>query len=74
MSNITELAAFFPAGTPQPEQPATVKAVPFAPGETYEQALARQAERKQRIEQQLNRRAYMGGLSRNARKAQYDDL
>ena len=76
-TNLTELAAFFPAGAQQPAQATKVTAVSsrfVQPGDTIEQSLARQRENFARIEQQANRRAYMASLSRSARKAQYDDL
>lgn len=74
-TNLTELAAFFPAtGQAQPTKVTAVAPRFVQPGDTYEQSLARQRENFARIEQQANRRAYMAGLSRSARKAQYDDL
>lgn len=53
MTQLTELAEFFPVNQVAAAGPRIVVSVPMQEGETYDQALARQKERTLRIQAQI---------------------
>lgn len=59
-THLTEMAEFFPT-TARNKQPCVISAVSMQPGETMEEAVARQQERSERIRKQIaDRKACKG--------------
>jgi len=57
ITNLTELAAFFPSSKPASAVTQRIRLAPMRPGEPHEQALKRHDERAARIRKQIADRA-----------------
>lgn len=57
ITNLTELAAFFPSSRPASVVTQRIRSAPMRPGESHDQALKRQDERAARIRKQIADRA-----------------